>query len=233
MKLERSRHHLVRFRFTGTLWGRSYAFERPSLTAKLPSIGLDVGTDHHEDGDLSVFELGDAIDGFARPERLLRFPRRDPLVDGRLVELAESIAASIDRGDALAVEEAESEVRRLAGEHGEATTIDGVERGRLELVRHFDKPLYMRHFAVLAGVHEETFARKFSVRYGVTPVRYRTLVRLKEAVLLLTTRPELTVREVAKVVGFDDVAYFHRAFSVQFAMTPLALARAFSQAAVA
>ncbi len=45
---------------------------------------------------------------------------------------------------------------------------------------------------------------------------------------LLATRPDMSVRNVAVTVGFDDVSYFHRAFAAQFHMTPLVLGRAFS-----
>lgn len=175
----------------------------------------------------------DRIQGWTSSDRFLRFPCRTDFADGRLVDLAESIADAVDRHDAFAAAEVEAEVRRFVERHGELVAIDPLERARLELVRHFDRALYMRHFAEIAGVHEETFARKFATRYGVTPTRYRCLVRLKEAALLLATQPDTSVREVAKRVGFEDPAYFHRAFSTQFGATPLGLARGFTDRAAA
>ena len=207
----------------------------------------------YERGRLSVFDLGehyvtqydprldargrevgflvrtDRIASWTSPERYLRFPPRDEITDARLVDLAEVIAHGVDRGYMLGGEEVEAEVRRFVEANGELLPIDPLERARLELVRHFDRPLYMRYFADIAGVHEETFARKFAARYGVTPTRYRVLIRLKEAAVLLATTPDLPVREVAKRVGIDDPAYFHRAFAKQFGATPLALARGFSE----
>lgn len=202
------------------------------------------GSSSYERGRISVLGLGEQystryvprdapgreIGFFLRTDASERwtFPRRDDLADAQLVELAESIASAVDRREPIAEEEVEAEVRRFVERHGELAEVDPVERARLELVRHFDRPLYMRHFAEIAGVHEETFARKFAARYGVTPTRYRRLVRLKEAAILLATQPDLPVRDVAKKVGFDDPAYFHRAFAAQFGSTPLALARAFT-----
>lgn len=178
--------------------------------------------------EIGLFVGADALESWTPDERIVAFPRREELADARILELAETIAASLDRHLPLAGDAIEAELRQFVERHGELVPIDPVERARLELVRHFDRPLYMRHFAEIAGVHEETFARKFAARYGLTPTRYRRLVRLKEAAILLATHPELPVRDVAKKVGFDDPAYFHRAFAAQFGSTPLALARAFT-----
>lgn len=267
MTSERRTNHFERLRLTRSVWGWSYAFERPSPAATSQAFGLEIGvvlsgtriveTPHrgssrYERGRISVFGLGepystrwvpydevpgreiglfvrtDALERWTSTERVVRFPGRGDLEDGRLVELAESIASSVDRREPIAGEDVEAEVRAFVERHGELAEIDRVERARLEIVRHFDRPLYMRHFAEIAGVHEETFARKFAARYGVTPTRYRRLVRLKEAAILLATQPDLPVRDVAKKVGFDDPAYFHRAFAAQFGSTPLGLARAFT-----
>ena len=86
----------------------------------------------------------------------------------------------------------------------------------------------MRHFAQIAGVHEATFGRKFAARFGITPTRYRTMLRLHEAGVLLATHAEMTVSEAAARVGFEDVPYFHRAFAARLGVPPLRLARRFS-----
>lgn len=161
------------------------------------------------------------------------FPRRSRIADLRLVEVAHDVARAFDaRGRAPAVEAAfaslASEVRAFVRRHAVLAPVDALVRARLELHRHFAKPLYMRHFAEVAGVHSATFARKFAARYGVTPTRYRTLLRLQEAAVLLATSSNLTVGEVAARVGFEDVPYFHRAFAARVGATPLALARRFS-----
>jgi AraC-like DNA-binding protein len=158
------------------------------------------------------------------------FPRRAPIVDRDLRDLAEECARGFDdrRIDADAVAR---EVRAFVNRHALLVPVDPLLRARLELHRHFAKPLYMRHFAEMAGVHPATFARKFAARFGVTPTRYRTLLRLQEAGVLLATRSDMTVGEVAARVGFEDVPYFHRAFAARVGATPLALARQFSAGA--
>lgn len=216
------------------------------------------GEERYERGQISVFNLGEQYSTHYEPDPLgagrevgllirgdhpaasgdhiVGFPRRlEALTDQNMLSLGSAIAHALDLGDDLqgSVDTIEAEVRSFIERYGDLVRVDALERARLELMRHFAKPLYMRHFAEIAGVHEETFARKFSARYGVTPARYRMLVRLKEAALLLATRPDLSVREVAKTAGFEDPAYFHRAFASHFKTTPLQFGREFSDSIAA
>jgi AraC-like DNA-binding protein len=149
------------------------------------------------------------------------------VVDARLLELAEAVARSFDRQEPMPAD-ASGEVKAFVERHGEIVPADALLRAQLELHRHFDKPLYMRHFAEIAGVHEATFGRKFAARFGVTPTRYRTMLRLHEAAVLLATKHDITVTEAARRVGFEDVPYFHRAFAARLGVPPLKLARRFS-----
>jgi AraC-like DNA-binding protein len=210
------------------------------------------GVTRYERGLISIFNLGDQYATRYEPneddrgrevgfvvrldrldtEHVLSFPDDgDARTDSRLIDVAVELAEGIDRGDGPP-KDTDDEVKSFIDRHAELFAIDPLERARLDLVRHFNKALYMRHFAEIAGVHEETFARKFAARYGVTPTRYRMLVRLKEAALLLAMRHDLSVRDVAKTVGFEDPAYFHRAFAAHFGSTPLTLGRSFSHTVV-
>lgn len=153
------------------------------------------------------------------------------VVDRSLSELCAALASDFPRAGGIPLPEVEGEIVAFLRRHADLVRLDPLERARLELHRHFDKPLYMRHFAEVAGLHPATLARKFAARYGMTPTRYRTLLRLSEAAILLATRPSITVRESAALVGFEDVPYFHRAFAAQFGRPPLELARGFSQLA--
>jgi AraC-like DNA-binding protein len=153
---------------------------------------------------------------------------RTIVADETLFALAIAVTDAHDRG-VDAPPETAGEVRAFLLRHGELHPLDALGRAQLELHRHFAKPLYMRHFAEIAGVHEATFGRKFSARFGVTPTRYRTMLRLQEAAALLATERDLTVAEVAGRVGFEDVPYFHRAFATRLGAPPLRLARDMSR----
>jgi AraC-like DNA-binding protein len=199
---------------------------------------------------ISVFELGDRYttryeppaDGRGREvgvvlrvdkhpqlksgEVAVRFPE-PTIVDVRLMDLFAQMARAIREGETLPNEDIDREVLAFLERHARFDKADALERARLALHGDFDKALYMRHFAEIAGVHEATFTRRFAARYGITPTRYRTRLRLSEASLLLATRQGLSVREIARRVGFDDVPYFHRAIAAAFGRTPLGLQRGF------
>jgi len=59
----------------------------------------------------------------------------------------------------------------------------------------------------------------FKQHYGVSPVAYRTAVRLARARELLGST-FLSVREVARETGYPDALYFSRAFRRHFGVTP-------------
>lgn len=210
------------------------------------------GEDHrHTLGSVSLCDMGERYVTRFEPQGIsvgreigfvLRLDRdeawtaRDAIVtfrprvvaDARLVELAHAVSISFDQNLDMPAD-AGSELKAFIERHGEIVPCDALLRAQLELHRHFDKPLYMRHFAQIAGVHEATFGRKFAARFGVTPTRYRTMLRLHEAAVLLATRPDMTVSEAAGRVGFEDVPYFHRAFATRLGAPPLRLARDMSR----
>ncbi len=199
--------------------------------------------------DVSVFEIGDRYTTRYRPvlerpgrelgvvlrldkhprfagrDAVVTFPDRPTLRDVALREVFVELARALDDDrtvDGVAIDDA---IARFVERHAVFAAADPLARARLAMHADFDRALYMRHFAEIAGVHEATFTRRFAARYGITPTRYRTRLRLSESALLLATRPDLSVREIARRVGFDDVPYFHRAFAAAFGTTPLGLQR--------
>jgi AraC-like DNA-binding protein len=63
--------------------------------------------------------------------------------------------------------------------------------------------------------------RLFQRTFGVTPVEYRTAVRLERAKVFLRD-PKMTVSEAAYAAGFRDPGYFARCFRKQNGVTPTA-----------
>jgi len=59
----------------------------------------------------------------------------------------------------------------------------------------------------------------FRLALGVTPLQYLTRLRLGRAAELLREN-RLTVRAVARKVGYDDPYHFSRAFRQQFGHSP-------------
>ena len=66
--------------------------------------------------------------------------------------------------------------------------------------------------------------RLFKKRMQVSPMQYRTMIRIDKAKLLLADQ-QLTVDEVASRVGFEDPKYFARVFRELTGTTPSAYRR--------
>jgi AraC-like DNA-binding protein len=61
------------------------------------------------------------------------------------------------------------------------------------------------------NVSYETFRKKFTRRFGVSPQRYRTRHLMQKAIIFLNEE-NLSVKETASRLGFCDEFYFSRAF---------------------
>ncbi len=74
------------------------------------------------------------------------------------------------------------------------------------------------------GYSYEHMSRLFTAKFGIPPLRYVIYSRMERAKLLLRDS-RLTVAEVAYEVGYEDPAYFIRAFRKLTGMTPGAYAK--------
>ncbi len=178
------------------------------------SPGLQVGfiVMHEEDEKLG------GIDG------ALAIANGRHIEDTRFVSFCRDLHGAFARGAPLGSEVVANELRGFVKRHAEIVPFDPLLRAKRELDRYFAQPLYLQDIADLAGVHRATFGRKFAVRFGLTPARYRVLLRLNEAARLTWSRVDLGIPEIARRVGFEDLAYFHRAFRAHFGTTPAAYA---------
>jgi two-component system, response regulator YesN len=82
-----------------------------------------------------------------------------------------------------------------------------------------------------ADINIEDIARKFNFNptylskvfkkeKGITPVKYITSLRIKEAERLMKENRELDIRQIAEIVGYDDPQYFSRIFKIVTNETP-------------
>jgi transcriptional regulator GlxA family with amidase domain len=73
--------------------------------------------------------------------------------------------------------------------------------------------------AVLSGLAERTFKRRFQQATGMTPLDYVHTLRLEEAKQMLEAG-DLPVEAVAQEVGYQDAGFFGRLFRRKVALTP-------------
>ena len=86
-------------------------------------------------------------------------------------------------------------------------------RAALELIdRRLNNPPDVLELAAVAGLSSRHFARRFRQALGVTPhglIDARRLTRAKELLL----QEDLSVAEIAEMLGFDSLATFSRWFT--------------------
>jgi signal transduction histidine kinase/AraC-like DNA-binding protein/DNA-binding LacI/PurR family transcriptional regulator len=87
------------------------------------------------------------------------------------------------------------------------------------LQQNYAQRLTRQQIARSVGVSEDYLGRIFLQELGLSPMEYLNRYRIKEAkVLLIHTCDSVT--DVANQVGFDDPAYFSRAFHKQVGVSP-------------
>ena len=93
-------------------------------------------------------------------------------------------------------------------------------RPALEQMRsELSADLAIEEYAALCGMSAGRFQHIFREALGIPPHRYLLRLRIGEAKELLSTT-DLSVTEIARIVGFRDPLYFSRAFRRETARTP-------------
>lgn len=89
------------------------------------------------------------------------------------------------------------------------------------LREHFAEPIALADLARKCGVSRSALSARFNEALGEAPIQHLIRMRIEHARNLLT-EGRLTVSEVAHHVGFEDQAYFTRAFKKHTGTTPSA-----------
>jgi AraC-like DNA-binding protein len=89
---------------------------------------------------------------------------------------------------------------------------------------HYRMALSVDQLAAMAQVSKFHFIRSFKVAYGMTPIRYLSFRRIRQAQDLLRD-PDLTVTQVCMRVGFTSLGSFSSRFSQLVGQSPSAYRR--------
>lgn len=185
-----------------------------SMRARPSDAGLQVGFIVYPDESGGIgAEEGDVV--FSPAAKL----------DRTFFEFCRAYQVASDAGAGLPAREVRAEVRSFVKKNVEIAPRDPLAAAKRAMDETFARPLYLEHLASVAEMHPRTFARRFSARYGTTPIAYRLQLRLNEAARLSWTEPTLPLRALAERVGFEDMPYFHRAFIAEFGVTPAVYGR--------
>lgn len=85
---------------------------------------------------------------------------------------------------------------------------------------HFSEPLTLDALAELAHVNKYYLVHAFSREYGVTPINYLLLCRIRESKHLLATT-NLSLSQIAQVHGFSSPSYFSQSFRRLEGISPM------------
>ena len=102
-----------------------------------------------------------------------------------------------------------------------APLLPHLRRARDRMDRSFAEPLDLAAIAEVAAVSRHHFVRCFARTYGETPMRYLSRRRIERAQDLLRSA-NLTVTEVAMMVGFSSLGSFSSRFSELVGESPSA-----------
>lgn len=102
------------------------------------------------------------------------------------------------------------------------TELDGpppLAKVRQHLARNLAAPVNLAALAAACGCRPETLIRRFRAVYGLPPMRYRLLLRLRRAGEMLEYN-SFSIKEIATACGFETADYFARQFRACLGLSP-------------
>jgi two-component system response regulator YesN len=85
---------------------------------------------------------------------------------------------------------------------------------------NFRRDIRLSEMAENLGITTDYLSKAFKKRSGESPLKYIIKLRMHEARLLLASKPELDIRTVGEIVGYEDQFYFSRMFKTHVGMYP-------------
>ncbi len=111
-------------------------------------------------------------------------------------------------------------VRRNADEKDIKTNIQReIEQATLYFTENYNKEISIQDYAREHFLSPYYFSSNFKQYTGLTPSQYLTSVRISNAQSLLG-KPEYSINEVGRMVGYQDPLYFSRVFKKHVGYSP-------------
>lgn len=102
---------------------------------------------------------------------------------------------------------------------GECSRDGHIHRVRHAIEEKYAEELHLEDLAELAGKSTTQLCRSFRSNFGTTPIDYQIGIRMEHAKRLLA-ETELSVKEIAAMVGFNSPYHFSRQFSKRCKTAP-------------
>jgi len=88
------------------------------------------------------------------------------------------------------------------------------------LVENYNKNLTYETFYNLFGYNQKYITSLFKSKKSISPSKYITKLRMERARFLLDKNPEILLKDVSKLVGYDDPLYFSKVFKDYYGQSP-------------
>jgi len=96
---------------------------------------------------------------------------------------------------------------------------DRIQQILLHIRKNLNELNDVESLAKIIGLSKDHFIRLFKKTTGETPVQYITLRKIERAEILLSTT-NLSIKDVAHTLGYEDHSYFNRIFKKTVGLTP-------------
>ncbi|PWB73925.1 MAG: ATPase [Anaerolineales bacterium] len=181
--------------------------------------------------DLQMPEMDgfEVLEKMSSNERLWMIPvivvTGQALTEAEMTRLSRGVASVLEKG-LFNVEETVAHIRTaLEGRRrlsGEAQRL--VRKAMAFIHENFSQPIARRDIAQHISIAEDYLTFCFRQELGTTPIKYLQRYRVNRARELLKTE-QLSITEIARLVGFADSGYFSRIFHRETGMSPEAFRR--------
>lgn len=228
-KREWVRHTFGSFNFSfilsgsGTyrLWGRTWPVKAPCVITQWPGLHVEYGPEPEWEELFLIYNAAavphfQAL-GYAHPERPVWYVQNPVLLRRKLGELRELVGSGAGRPGAADRLDRGCDALVLESHLGQATAPASTSKaGAIEALRQYlaetcTEDVDIDRLAAEAGFSPASFRRHWARHVGAAPGQYMATVRMQQACRLLV-ETELSVKEIARRLRFEDALYFSRRF---------------------
>lgn len=88
------------------------------------------------------------------------------------------------------------------------------------IAMHYSEPITLEELSAHCNISKQQLIRYFNNAFHTTPINYITDFKLSRAKELLFYHPDISIKEIAAELGFDNQHYFSRVFMKKNGETP-------------